>query len=358
MLVEGKDVVPIPMQYIGDFKRDPISSLIQYGSTPQRAHAPWFTDPVALEECLMLPDQVIGPESERITELLRWGVDYRALVASSDPMTMINGVSPAFKSHDSGYWHFHADLALNKKRHGDAAGIAMGRITDQWIETGEDPATGKRYERMVNAYEVPLVAQVVAPAGGQIFLSAITRLVIQLKQLRGFRITSFSTDTFGSAGVGSELTNAGLVTTGMDIDELTGEVHGLPKPFSVDGRNVHPYRELLECTNERRWLGPNYGMLRRELRRLESPDMPGFAPDHPWDGSKDTADPVAGVVGYLSMFGHAELFRDHEINIDRGDLMRAYDIPQTPDFTLAGGRRGSDDDLDFTIDTELAGFEV
>jgi hypothetical protein len=352
-VIEGKDLIFVPAAYQSDFKRDPQKAMLDYGSMPQRAHQPWFTDVPALEECLILPDQVCGPESERVLDELKFGVDYRALVASSDPMTMLNGLAPTFQSADDGYWHVAADLALNKKRHGDAAGIAMGRIAGSWIERGEDPATGRTYERIVNTYEVPLIAQVIAPAGGQIYLGSITRLILQLKQLRGFNITSFSTDTFQSGQVGQELTEAGLVTYGMDIDENTGEVHGLPKPFSVDGRSVAPYRELLESTNDRRWVGANYPCVKREFRRLESPDQPGFAPDHPVDGSKDTADPVASVVGYLSIYGHAELLAAEDVRMDRTDLERMYNIPETPEFGLE-----SEDDLGFGVDQEFTGFGV
>lgn len=89
---------------------------------------------------------------------------------------------------------------------------------------------------------------------------------------------------------------AGLVTAGMHIDENTGEVTGLPKPYSVD-RSPQGYRDLLEAVNEGRVVMPRYAILRRELAQLEFVE-PGRAPDHPIRGSKDVADALAGVVGY------------------------------------------------------------
>jgi hypothetical protein len=148
---------------------------------------------------------------------------------------------------------------------------------------------------------------------------------------------------------------AGLVTVGMEVDEFTGEIKGLPKPFSVDGRSVAPYRELLECTNERRWRGPDYALLRRELRGLESPDVPGYAPDHPLTNSKDAADTAAGVVGYLSIFGHAILEPAHTVEVDREQLKREYGIPDTPDFQVGAG----DEDFQFDpLGGQFAGFDV
>jgi hypothetical protein len=174
------------------------------------------------------------------------------------------------------------------------------------------------YLRIVRTYEVPLVAQIVAPAGGQIYIGSITRFILQLKALRGFNITSFSFDGFQSADAMQQLALAGLVTKGMQIDDDTGEITGLPQSFSVDGSNVQPYREVLEGCNERRVLLPRYALLRKELRELEV-TMPGMAPDHSPTGSKDVADPVAGVLGYLAAYGHAELRAPGEIIVDRTD---------------------------------------
>jgi hypothetical protein len=80
------------------------------------------------------------------------------------------------------------------------------------------------------------------------------------------------------------------------------------KPFSVDGHSPQPYRELLEGLREHRIALRRYWILRRELRELETIG-PGLAPDHPLTptGSKDVADGVAGAIGYLAAFGHAEL---------------------------------------------------
>lgn len=87
--------------------------------------------------------------------------------------------------------------------------------------------------------------------------------------------------------------------------ERDGSITGIPKPFSVD-RNDMAYRELREAMNERRVALPRYELLRREMRQLES-TSPGKAPDHAVGGTKDSSDATAGVVGYLSAFGHAVL---------------------------------------------------
>jgi hypothetical protein len=327
-IVEGKDVIPIPMTYYDEFHRDPMDSLLKYGSLPQRARAPWFTNVQSIEDALCLPDQVIGPKS-RLTDPRH---DWRSLEAAAitrDPDALIEGVSEHFFSRDPTYWHVHVDLALNKKRHGDAAGIAMGRISESYVEKSRN-ALHQVVERVVRSFDIPLVAQIVAPVGDQIYLGSIVRFILQLREERGFNITSFSFDGFQSADSMQQLMLAGLVGPGMVIDQHSGEITGLPKPWSVDGRNTLPYRELLEAANERRIRIARYGLLKKELRELEVPDK-YLAPDHPFGGSKDVADPCAGVVGYLSVFGHAELDVGGRV-VDREYFEEHYDLPTVAAF--------------------------
>jgi hypothetical protein len=325
--IDAADCVAVPAVYLPDFRSDPREALLKFGSLPQRARAPWFTQVGPIDECMLLPDVVCGPRSERHDVKL----EYRSLVATTDETGLLDGISPHFHAADHAYWHVHIDNALGKRREGDSAGIAMGRVSHSYAERSVDDLR-REYVRIVRTFEVPLVAQVIAPVGDQIYLGAITRFVLQLKQLRGFNITSFSIDGFESAQLQQELMLAGLVTAGMHLDENTGEVYGLPKPYSVD-RSPQAYKDLLESINEVRVALPRYALLRRELRELEFIE-PGKAPDHPrGDGhSKDVADAVAGVVGYLSVFGHAEL-QMPESQIITPDEVRQL-APEMPDFRV------------------------
>jgi hypothetical protein len=336
------------MTYFREFKSDPLDSILKYGSLPQRSRSPWFTDLRAVESVLSLPDQVCGPRSERTDPLQPARSLVGAAYKESEPgseRSILDGLSPNFYCQDQYYWHVHIDLGLGKKRQGDAAGIAMGRIAESYAETGVGHDM-RRYQRIVRTYEVPLAAEIVAPVGDQIYLSSIVRFILQLKQLRGFNITSFSSDQFQSAGSAQELMLAGLVTSGMSIDPATGEPVGLPRPFSVD-RTDGPYRELLEVVNENRIRLPNYEHLRKQMRELEYVG-PGHGPDHPVMGQKDVADPVAGVVGYLATYGHAEL------SIGQGEIITRQDMEQRGMITPAEnfGVEGDDDPM---FDIEPAG---
>ena len=60
---------------------------------------------------------------------------------------------------------------------------------------------------------------------------------------------------------------------------------------------------------------------------------PGKAPDHPptTTGSKDVADGVAGVVGYLAAFGHTELAPAGAV-VDRERLEREHGLAPAQQF--------------------------
>lgn len=64
----------------------------------------------------------------------------------------------------------------------------------------------------MKTYEVPLAAQVIAPVGDQIYIGSLVRFVLQLKQLRGFNITSFSVDGFESAEIQQQLMLAAMAS--------------------------------------------------------------------------------------------------------------------------------------------------
>lgn len=346
--IEGKDVIAVPASYIDEFRRDPVDSLLKYGSLPQRAHAPWFTDVDAIDEMLQLPDMVTGAKATKLDPKS----ESLSLVADRHELTLLDGLSPHFFAPDDAFWHVHVDLALNKARHGDAAGIAMGRIAHSYTETSRTPDMAN-YERVVATYEVPLAAQIVAPIGDQIYIGSIVRFILQLKYMRKFNITSFSFDGFQSADASQQLMLAGLVTNGMGIDPETGQVFGMPRPFSVDGRSVQPYRELLEACNERRVALPRYYELRQQLRQLELIG-PGKAPDHPANGRKDVSDAVAGVVGYLAALGHATIVTQGDLpTYGVRDVLPEYEEPEP--FTF------EDDDeplVGFGVDGSTLDFGV
>ena len=298
--LEGLDIIAVPESYMAEFRRDPTDSMLKYGALPTRARSPFFTDPEKIESAAQLPNFVTGALATKRVHPQNSEIEWNAGVAHPTEDALLGALNPDMlqmrNDWNGAAWHVHVDPGLNRGRKGDAAGIAVGRILDQAaVEVGSD-------YRVVNRFVVPIVMQIVAPEAGEIFLTSITRFILQMRGYLGINISSFSYDSFQSAGAIQELSGAGMVTAGMQWDDYGQRLEGLGKPFSVD-RTVNAYQELKEATNEGRILVPDYWPLKSELERLE--DIPGRAPDHPVGGSKDCSDAVAGVVGYLSQYGHA-----------------------------------------------------
>jgi hypothetical protein len=298
--VEGLDLIAIPEAYMAEFRRDPTDSMLKYGALPTRARSPFFTDPDKIEAASQLTNFLTGKLSVKRVHPQNADIEWFAAVAHPTEDSMLGAMNADLLQMRSDWreaaWHVHVDPGLNRGRKGDAAGLAIGRILDQAaVEVGTD-------YRVVNRFIVPIVMQIVAPEAGEIYLTSITRFILQVRGMLGINITSFSYDSFQSAGAIQELSGAGLVTAGMRWDDYGQRLEGLGKPFSVD-RTVNAYQELKEAVNEGRILVPDYWPLRAEMERLE--DIPGRAPDHPVGGSKDCSDAVAGVVGYLTQYGHS-----------------------------------------------------
>lgn len=129
---------------------NPRDALLKSGAHPQRAWTPWFTRVEPIDECMIMPDRVSGPTAELADSKIK----YFHLIAAPDELTLLNGIDPHFYAADVGYWHVHIDNALGKKREGDSAGIAMGRIGASYEERAVDDLR-RDYLRIANTIEVP-----------------------------------------------------------------------------------------------------------------------------------------------------------------------------------------------------------
>jgi hypothetical protein len=306
----GLEVIAVPMVYLSEARRDPTDFMLKYGATPARARAPWFLDAEPVYRVASLPDLITGegghrvglPSNPSVTWLAGLAEAYREESGVAGTTRLLRAIGPewwpARADWAAAHWHVHVDPGLNRGRKGDAAGLAVGRIVDEaLVVTGDKP-------RIVKRFVVPIALQIVAPAAGEIFLSAISRFILEMRGILGINISSFSYDSFQSISQIQELKEAGLVTAGLKWNEQWQRLDGWGKPYSVD-RTVLPHQELKEAINEQRIALANYPILTHELTRLE--DIWLKAPDHPVGGSKDVADAVAGVIGYLTEFGHADL---------------------------------------------------
>lgn len=259
-------------------------------------------------------------------------VTCRQLISDRKARALMDGLSDTFFSRDDSFWHVHIDASLRSGGRGDATGFAMGRISHTEVE--RDPRVNAQgYERVVRTFDVPLACRIVSLPGEQISLSGLVEFVLRLRSERGFNITSVSMDQYQSSLMLQEFAEAGIAVPGVQINDETGEATGIPRPFSVDGRATQPYRDLREAVDDLRIRLPRYLWMRKEMLELEDLGA-GYAPDHPVgdhdETSKDVLDACAGVVGYLSAYGHAALVRATPERVVHGADLGLDEAPDGP----------------------------
>ncbi len=224
----------VPVEYQADFQRNPQRALRDIAARPTDALEAFFTDPQATEAAC---DATLPPA---LDEMGRWRADFQA----PDKLPR----------------HVHIDLGISR----DACGIAAAYCRSA-LDNPDEPEV-----------VVELAWQLKAPEGGEVDLSRVRQLVVDLRR-RGFNIAQVSYDGFQSVDSRQILQRQGFQT----------------KLVSVD-RDLAAYETLKELINTGRLRMPLYEPLLRELRSLEL--VRGRKVDHPPRGSKDCSDAVAGAV--------------------------------------------------------------
>lgn len=224
----------VPIEYQHDFKRNPQRALRDLAARPTEALEAFFSDPEAIEAAC-------GPDMQSpLDEMGRWADWFKA-----------SGHTPRY---------VHIDLGIKY----DACGLAMAYCQPSTEDPNEPEAV------------VELAWRLQAPEGGEVNLSRVRQLVLDLRR-RGFNIAQVSYDGFQSVDSRQILQRQGFRT----------------KLVSVD-RDLSAYETLKELINYGRLRMYRYEPLLRELRSLEL--VRGRKVDHPPHGSKDVADAVAAAV--------------------------------------------------------------
>ncbi len=224
----------IPIEYKQDFKRNPQRALRDLAARPTEALEAFFSAPEAIEAAC-------DPNMRcPLDEMGRW--------------------AGWFTAPDNSPRYVHIDLGVKY----DACGIAMAYCQPSADNPDEPEAI------------VELAWRLQAPEGGELDLSRVRQLVVDLRR-RGFSIAQVSYDGFQSVDSRQILRRQGFRT----------------KLVSVD-RDLSAYETLKELINCGRLRMYRYEPLLKELRSLEL--VRGRKVDHPPRGSKDVADAVAGAV--------------------------------------------------------------
>jgi hypothetical protein len=170
----------------------------------------------------------------------------------------------------------HLDLAYSAD--GDGLGFAMGHVHEMVEIDGEL----KPYIIM------DLLMRMTAPAGREIFLGDVRRMIYELRDRRNFKLVKVTMDGFQSTDTRQQFQKRRIQSEIVSID-----------------KQLTPYYDLREAIYEGRIEFPPYFVrLRPEdtilteiaVKELTELVDNGNKVDHPEGGSKDVADAIAGVV--------------------------------------------------------------
>lgn len=268
----------VPEDFWEAFQVRPEEACRDHASLPSQALEPFFRKRKAI-----VPDwEMVNPvlPTTKPTDWMRPGICFDELVADD------------FYGDSMARYFWHIDLSKNR----DATGLSLA------YKSGVDKRllndTDRRPEKAI-LIDVPLLAQIKAPPGGEIVFEDMRRILYWLKDKRGFRFAQGSYDGWQSIDSQQILKRRGFMVEEFSMDRtLTG--YATLKEAYYEGRIFHPpaHGQTPDTTpDELRAMakaGDPCAVLQVELMQLELVD--GKKVDHPDGGSKDVSDACAGAV--------------------------------------------------------------
>jgi hypothetical protein len=184
---------------------------------------------------------------------------------------------PGFAAHDTLRRTAHIDIAYSAD--GDALGFAMGHVPSMIEVEGE-----------IKPYIViDLLMRMKAPSGGEIFLSDVRRFIYHIRDTLKFKLEMVTMDGFESTDTNQQLRRKKFRTDYVSVDKQVLPYHDLREAIYEDRIEFPPY--IVDINKESGT--EQVEILVKELMELVDN---GRKIDHPFDGSKDVADAVAGVT--------------------------------------------------------------
>lgn len=263
----SEDVIEIPNAYRESFQNNPEKALRDLAGIPPITGSPFIALGYRVEAC-----------SQRWKE--RFG-------GFPSPVTPDGQYESWFRAPDRLKRACHIDMAYSAD--GDALGLAMGHVPEMVKIEGE----------LKPYIVIDYLLRLHAPAGREIFIGDVRRIIYNLRDELGFKITRVTMDGFQSTETRQQLERRRIETETVSVDKQT-----------------LPYEDLREAIYENRIDFPPYfirlrpddtemtEILVKELTELVDN---GNKVDHPDNGSKDVADAVAGVV--FSLMGDRSYHR-------------------------------------------------
>jgi len=270
-------LVEVPVEYRDDFEGNLEDSLRDIAGVSTQAISAFFQRVEAIDDCVVSRPHPFSMETWIAggPGAFNWDMVCRK-VERRLPGGFTEDAWMPKESPSSPRW-IHIDTSTS----GDATGFVMGRI-DRWVEVVRRDGDGNRYTDTAPYYIIEVVLCIRPPAGEQIYMPDVRRLVYEL-QAHGYPIAGFSTDTYQYVEMHQQVRRHGIHTELISVDT-----------------SMDPYEELKSAIYEHRIEYYSHGVLLSELRSLEYDRIKGKV-DHPKAKSKDLSDALAGVVWGLKL---------------------------------------------------------
>lgn len=255
-VVDNEHLIEVPTSYKKAFEAGPEKALRDLAGIPPAVGDPFIG----------LPYKIVEARD-------RWLQHHPGFTS---PVRTDGVIENWFHAQESLPRVVHLDLAYSAN--GDALGLAMGHVSEVMEIDGEH----KPY------IVIDFLLRMKAPAGGEIFLGDVRRVIYSMRNDLGFRIKKATMDGFESHDTMQQFIRRRIECEYVSVD-----------------KQVLPYHDLREALYEDRIEFPQY-LVKMQYGDLELTEVVvkeltelvdnGRKIDHPDLGSKDVADAIAGVT--------------------------------------------------------------
>ncbi|QEM40919.1 MAG: terminase large subunit [Phage AS32] len=255
----SENLLEIPSVYRKSFENKPEKALRDLAGIPPAAGDAFISLTYKIEEAVE-----------------RWQERYDNIGSpvTSDPVRPM--FEKWFKAQDSLRRAMHVDIAYSSE--GDALGLAMGHVSEVVDWEGE-----------VKPYIVfDFLMRIKAAPGTEIMLQDVRRIIYDLKEDMGFKISKVTMDGFESTEMKQQLRKRKFHTEKVSVDKSRLPYEDLRDAIYEDRIEFPPYMTYIEKGSD-----SQVEIAVKELSELEDQEK---KIDHPANGSKDVADAMAGVV--------------------------------------------------------------
>jgi hypothetical protein len=282
----SEDIIEIPNEYRASFENAPEKALRDLAGIPPLTGSPFITLAYKIEEARDRwiarqnpPDSIFDEE------------------VKTSPFTSQGVIEEWFMCNDTLKRVGAIDMAYSAD--GDALGFAMGHVNEVVEIDGE-----------LKPYIIfDILMRIHAPAGREIFIADIRKLIYSLRDHRRFKLVECNTDGFESTDTRQQFQKRRIRSEKISVD-----------------KQLAPYEDLREAIYENRIEFPKYMVKLRETdlvlteiayKELSELVDNGKKIDHPENGSKDVADAMASVC--FRLMGDRSYHRRRNIWTDGGD---------------------------------------